>query len=272
MSEARLRKTRQQKFLDEHPNCYFCGGANPATTIDHVPPRACFPDGYSPEGFESPACKACNEGTVKQDQLFGLYSMLFDFDESKMGREEDLKKMMKLRQGIANNYPEALPDEARAYPVNRVGSIITPKPVAISLPTTPSLKNAVEVAGRKLTHALYFRETGKILTPGHQFLNAAYQPQRVGTQDLTALLTSFLPNLTVGGRTNIKEYGDRFRYNFGNKEQEDFFFYGAQFGHGIILWGIVCGPGTKRPSSGPLHSAPWLSGACGPGANAEATS
>lgn len=272
MSQAQLRRTKQRRFLAEHPDCYFCGGASPATEIDHVPPRACFPDGYAPEGFESPACKACNESTVKQDQIFGLYSMLMDFDGSKMWRAKDLDKMRRLRQGIANNYPDALPDEAAAFPVNRVGCIITPAPVAFSLPMTPAAKNAIEATCRKLTHALYFREAGKILTRHHQFLSAEYQPQREGTQDLNGLLMSLLPNLIVGGRPNIKKYGDRFRYIFGYKHEGDLFLYAAQFGHGITLWGIVCGPEIGRPSTGPLGSAAWLNGAYGAGTNAEATS
>lgn len=259
------RKTRQQKFLDKHLKCYFCGRA--ATTIDHVPPRACFPDGYAPESFESPACKPCNQGTDKEDQIFGLYAMLLDFDESNTRQKENAKKISKLRQGIANNYPGALPDEAGAYPVNRVGRIVTPKAVAIAMPTPAPLKNAIEVMGKKLTHALYYRETGRILTPEHQFFSSAFQPQRGETQELSAFLASLLPDQTVGKRTNIKKYGDRFSYISGYKAQEDFFLFAAQFGHGIILWGIVCGPGIKKPTSGPLSSAPWLMGACGPGAN-----
>lgn len=266
MSEVTRPKSRQQKFLEEHPDCYFCGGANPASTVDHVPPRACFPDEYVPENFESPACKACNEGTTKQDLIFGIYSMLLDFDESKMMREENQKKIRKLMQGIANNYPEAWPDMTSVRPVNRIGSIITPVPVAVEFSTPSALKDASEVMCRKLTHALYYRETGKILTSKHQFLSSAYQPQRGGTQDLTAYLTSLLPNRTVGRRTNIKKYGDRFQYDSGYKELEDFFFYAAQFGHSIIVWGMVCGPGIERPSSGPLSSATWQSGACGAGA------
>jgi hypothetical protein len=190
--------------------------------------------------------------------------MLLDFDESKVHREEDRKKMAKLRQGIANNYPDALPDETKSYPVNRVGSVITSAPVAISVPTPQSLKDAIKMMTAKLTHALYFRETGKILTRKHQFLSSAYQPQLGNTQTLTSCFTGLLPNLTVGARSNIKEYGDRFRYISGYKG-DDLFIYAAQFGHGLILWGIVCGPGMEKPRSGPLGSAPWLSGGCGPG-------
>lgn len=149
MSESRRRKTRQQEFLKQNPYCYFCGGVKPSTEIDHVPPRACIQKGYAPEGFESPACKACNEGTTKQDLIFGFYSMLLDFDESKMAREEHRERIMELRRGIANNYPDALPDLENVYPVNKVGSVTTPRPVAMALPATPSFKEATMVVGRK---------------------------------------------------------------------------------------------------------------------------
>ncbi len=264
MSESQQKKKKRQKFLEEYPSCYFCGGVNPATTIDHVPPKVCFPDGYAPEGFILPACKACNEGTTKQDQIFGLYSMVLDFDESDAKREKNLEKLERLFKGINNNYPEALPK--RADPVHQVGSVITPKPVAYTFRTPPALEDAIKVMGAKLAHALYFRDTGKILTPEHEFFSGWYQPQRGETKNLTSYLTSLLPKLTVGERSNIGEYGDRFRYIWGYKE-EDFFFYAAQFGQGIILWGIVCGPGIEKPSGGPLSDASnWQSGACGSGA------
>jgi hypothetical protein len=140
---------------------------------------------------------------------------------------------------------------------------------AICQKVSQPLKDAIKMMTAKLTHALYFRETGKILTREHEFQSSAYQPQRGETQEVTSFFTTLLPNMTVGTRTNIKEYGERFRYRSGYKEHEDFFIYAAQFGHGLILWGIVCGPGIERPGSGPLSSAPWLSGGCGPGGKVE---
>jgi hypothetical protein len=271
MSESKRRMSKQQQLLAEHPDCYFCGGVNRATTIDHVPPRACFPDGYAPEGFEFPACKNCNEDAAKQDQIFGFYAMLLDFDESKMGNEDDAKKLKKLRQGIANNYPEALPNQTSAYPLHRVGSIITFNPSAIVVDTAPAFKEAATIMGQKLTHALYLLETGKILTANQRFLSSCYQPQREGTETLTSYFNSLLPKANIGSRTNIKSYGTRFNYIFGYKEEDDFLIYSAQFGRGLILWGIVCGPTIKTPEVEPLKSAPWKTGACGAGANKPTT-
>jgi hypothetical protein len=271
MSESGRRLNQRQRFLAENPDCYFCDGQNPATTADHVPPRACFPDGYAPEGFEFPACKACNEGAVKQDQIFGLYALLLDFDESKLQRPEYLAKLNKLRQGVRNNYPDALPDEDTATPVYGVNSLYSPSPVAISVQTPPALKEAAVVMGKKLTHALYLRESGNRLTAAHSFLSSVYQPQQGGTETLTTYFASLLPNQTVGERSNIKDYGDQFRYISGFKPEQDFFVYAAQFGHGAILWGIVRGPHVPLPDGEPMRSAPWIRGACGAGAHAVTT-
>lgn len=260
---ARRRKRKPQHSLEF---CYFCGGTNPATTRDHVPPKACFPDGFAPEGFEFPACKICNEGTVKQDQIFGMYSMLLDFDESKMSRPEDLAKFQKLKQGVLNNYPDALPDQSMAQPIYHSGAIHTLIPSAISVKTTPALKEAIGVMGKKLTHALYLRDSGKILTPEHQFLTSVYQPQSPGTDTLTSYFYSLLPKGAVGARRNIQDYGDRFKYMSGYMADQDFFVFATQFGRGLILWGIVRGPLVQLPDSGPLKTAPWLRGACGAGA------
>jgi hypothetical protein len=265
MSESKAKKKRTRRYLDEHPFCYFCGGARPAITVDHVPPRACFPDGFAPEGFESPACKACNQGADKQDQIFGLYAMMLDFDPAKFASEDDRKKISKLIRGIRNNYPEALPDLTNALPINQYGSIITPEPVALSIKMTPTVREAIETSGAKLMHALYYRKTGKFLTENHQFFTGMYQPQQAETTDLTKLLASLLPERVTGERPNIKEnYGDRFRYMFGYKDQQDFFLYAGQFGHGIVLWGIACREADK-PTGNKLSEAPWMAGGCGPG-------
>jgi len=193
--------------------------------------------------------------------------MIVDFDPTKFTSEDDREKISKLIRGIRNNYPEALPDLAKALPINLYGSIITPAPPALSIKITPSVQEAIEISGRKLVHALYYRETGKFLTENHQFFSGVYQPQTAGTEDLTKLLASLLPTRVTGARPNIKQYGERFRYMFGYKDQEDFFLYAAQFGHGMVIWGIACRTDDK-PTGSRLGEAPWMAGACGPGSNA----
>jgi hypothetical protein len=133
MSQGASRKAR---FLKEHPLCCFCGGTRTATTLDHVPPKACFPLGFWPEEFEFPSCNLCNNGTSKRDTIFGFYSMLLDFNEDNR-THADRERLEKLRDEIARRYPDALPDPASREPIYRAGHIITPSPVAISVSTKP---------------------------------------------------------------------------------------------------------------------------------------
>lgn len=53
-------KARKLQFFNNHPFCCFCGGAEAATTEDHIPGRAIFENRVWPEGYVFPACQKCN--------------------------------------------------------------------------------------------------------------------------------------------------------------------------------------------------------------------
>ena len=259
------RRERRNELLNKNPFCYFCGGLNPSTTIDHVPPEACFPKAYYPEEFEFPACFSCNQGARKHDQIFALYSVLSDFDDQKFGNGPDRIRLDGLINAVKRNYPSAMPDLDAAKGIHRSGHIYTSQPVAYSAKTTPEMQEAAEFMEEKLTHALYLREVGKIMTPEHRFVAGIYQPQLDHTGALTEYFQNLLPNMTIGERPNIKTYGDRFRYMSGYKDAEDFLVFAAQFGRGCIIWGIVCGPGMPDPNIGPGGVMKPKAGGCGPG-------
>jgi len=262
-------KNRRQRLLDEYPNCYLCGGINRATSVDHVPPRACFPRGYAPEGFEFPACDACNQSTRADDQVFGFWAMVLDFDPAKVTNLLDRQRITQLMKQVSVESRDELLAVANGRPIHQIGSIITPSPSAYCAPMPRSFKRSARSISVKLTHALYFRETTRFLTSHHSFCTTTYQPQLPGGQEWTRFFLSLLPETSIGTRRNIPGYGDRFAYRSGYKPEEDFFCYLAQFGRGLMLWGIVCGPGVERPSSGPLSSLTWQNGASGAGANSD---
>ena len=197
--------------------------------------------------------------------------MILDFDPAKFASEDDRRKISKLIQGIRNNYPEALPDLTKSFPLDRYGSIITPAPYALSVKMTPAVQEAIEVSGAKLVHALYYRETKRFLTERHQFFAGMYQPQQPETADLTKLLISLGLSRVTGTRPNIKQYGERFRYMSDYKDEQDFFMYAAQFGQGVVFWGIACRESDK-PTGNKLSEAPWMAGGCGPGSTGSTTS
>ena len=261
--------SRKARFLKEHPSCCFCGGTSPATTLDHVPPKACFPVGFWPEEFEFPSCNPCNNGTSKHDTIFGLYSMLLDFNDANR-TPADRERLKKLNEETAKRYPDALPDPTTQEPIFHVGHIITPTPVAISVGTKPAVRDAMKVIGQKLAHALYYREMKSIVTADHRFFASVYQIQLAGTENLTTFFKGLLPDLRIGNRSNIKQYGARFAYMSGCKPKEDFFVFAAQFGYGLICWGMVLGTDMQLSSSNDaLQKMDWRSGGCGLGSQAQ---
>lgn len=187
--------------------------------------------------------------------------MLLDFNEANRSKAYTAK-LNRLREGIANNYPEALPDASSARPIHMLGSIVTPRPIAIEMSTPLAFRDSAARIGRKLTHALYYRERGRALSNQHQFTTGCYQIQSSATRTLTEFFANLLPDPTIGSRSNIKSYGEWFAYKSGVKEKEDFFVYAAQFGKGLIVWGIVLGPGMVVSAVGePLRNMLWRNGA-----------
>jgi len=126
------------------------------------------------------------------------------------------------------------------------------------------------VIGQKLAHALYYREMKSIVKADHRFFASMYQIQRAGTENLTTFFKRLLPDLRIGNRSNIKQYGARFAYMSGCKPKEDFFVFAAQFGYGLICWGMVLGTGMQlRSSNDALQKMDWRSGGCGLGSQAQ---
>ena len=61
-----------EDFLRRHPLCCFCGGSEPASTIDRQPARIVFPDQPRPQEMEFPACASCETQTSADEALLAL--------------------------------------------------------------------------------------------------------------------------------------------------------------------------------------------------------
>ena len=218
-----------------------------------------------PDDFEFPACRECNEGTSKQDTIFGFCAMLTDFNEANR-TPADIARFKQHQAEIERRWPDALPDLASGLPILRVGHVISPSPVAISVETTPAMKEAMVVMGEKLAHALYYREMKRIMQHTDKFFAVTHQIQRAGTENLTDYFKRVLPDLRMGNRPKITDYGLRFAYKSGCKPDDDLFVFAAQFGFGLLCWGMVLGPRMKlSDSNDALISMNWRTGGNGLG-------
>lgn len=260
MGEATRKKSRYQRLLENLPTCCFCGGVTPSSTVDHVPPQACFRKGYFPEGFEFPACELCNSSTKDDDQIFGYHIQLGDPDLA----NKDIKTILRLQDGVRNNYRTALPnltlsDEQKKAALLAMGLQPPPDEILRHVPVarlSDDFQKAASTIGRKLACALYFRETKKILATSHFIWTACFHLPNPRSRAISDYLAKLLPDQTIGGRTNIKEYGRRFGYKSGYKSDDDFFVCACQFGAGFVVLSIT-GLRERRYSNvpeGELHS------------------
>ncbi|MFN7535426.1 MAG: hypothetical protein ACK5QD_10855 [Brevundimonas sp.] len=232
-------KKRREAFLREHPWCCFCGGRVPATTEDHVPVRAAFAGKIGPEGFEFPACEACNRGTAGSEQVFALYVRLFDRTEENY----DERHTEKLIRGVRNNYPDLMPDaNLTATEKRRVlrnfgwerarGAFLDEVPM-VGIPDLVAQHMAMNA--RKLLAALFYRHTGNALNEESGVVSGWSQQGLPGVDEAHNVLAGGMPQLVIGARVNTT-IGDQFSYRWGRNDPESLFGYAAEFGSGLFIF------------------------------------
>lgn len=156
--------TRHRKaFLQAHQKCAFCGGTAIATTIEHCPPRSMFQHRQWPEGFEFPACDACNGGSSNDDLLVAMLARMDpftnrgDLDGSQLGR------MRLVNKQFPGLFERMMPSPIEARVANRDLGIV-PSPGTMHQQAGPvkvphELHSAVSVLARKLVKGIYYQDT-----------------------------------------------------------------------------------------------------------------
>src|SRR5262249_17535445 len=113
MGEGSRRRRVMAEQLKAQPWCIYCGGVNPAPTIDHMPPTVIFDRRHRPRGLEFSACEDCNFGSRLAEQVVGLISRMYPNPPDETARQ-DLKRLMR---EVGNNHPglfeEMVPTEAQ---------------------------------------------------------------------------------------------------------------------------------------------------------------
>jgi len=74
MGEAKRKQSATAAFIEQFPNCYFCGGRRRATTREHMPPKSLFDNSHRPNKLIMPACSECNVDTSTADLTAAIIS------------------------------------------------------------------------------------------------------------------------------------------------------------------------------------------------------
>lgn len=164
MGEAKRQQVNDKAFISLHPFCAYCG--EPATTVDHMPPRAFFQRRIWPDNYRFPCCGACNDAT-RTDEL--VVAALASTNLQHGVITEQSKRLLKgllsnkpdvarellhepsrneLRRRLRSTFGDALGDQLRAqgYTYNEIGE---------------ATGESIRRFGNKLFRALYYLHVGR---------------------------------------------------------------------------------------------------------------
>jgi hypothetical protein len=102
MGEAKLKRGGTKEFVEIYPWCCFCGGTRPATTREHMPPRALFDGPHRQNDLVMPSCKECNSQTSTADAVVSILSR-WKTSETTEVENKDHKRLAK---GLRRSHPE----------------------------------------------------------------------------------------------------------------------------------------------------------------------
>ncbi len=216
------KPSKKTRFLEQHPFCCFCGGGTGSEEIDHLPSRACFDNRHFPDGFEFPACRACNASTKDDEQVVALLSRAASRPDAAAIPHE----IGRYVAGVANNSPSVFEAVARECGKANDGQ------AALLGPETD------EAFVRVLTRwakAFHYRETG-VIVPVNSHLFVTY---------FTNANMQHVPAGALRGRRhelkrNGKDIGNQFAYVTKNDpDRNDIGYYTAGFRRSFLALMLV---------------------------------
>lgn len=74
MGEAKRKRSATGAFIEQYPDCYFCGGRRRSATREHMPPISLFDNSHRPNKLVMPACRQCNSETSTADLVAAMVS------------------------------------------------------------------------------------------------------------------------------------------------------------------------------------------------------
>lgn len=163
MGEAKQRRTRTQKFIEQNPYCCYCGGTTPADTVDHIPSRQMFVGRHRPQGLEVPACRACNELTRQHEQVAAMLARFYPDPRT----PEEAQELDKILKAVRRNHPllfsELQPSWLQLYDYKANQDAPGSKLPRLGGPLNangPHLNESMEVFSAKLCFGLYSNHGG----------------------------------------------------------------------------------------------------------------
>lgn len=226
-----------------------------AVTKEHCPPRSLFQNREWPEGFEFPACNACNHGTSDQDVLIAFLGRIDPFQGTGNldGKTNGLMRNAHAQHpGLLREMFSMSPTESRKA-ARKLGIKpplgLTYQQAGIAT-VTEHMNQAVQTLARKLSKAIYYLETGSIFPPDGDLLFHWFSNADLLRDGSIAALEAFAP-IQASKRAlvrNKKDLSGQFDYRYSLSDDRELALLQAVFGRSF---GFVT---TASPVPGKLRS------------------
>ena len=225
----------EQSSLQERL-CVYCG-EQPATTLDHVPPKCMFPAPKPSNLLTVPSCASCNEGAAKDEEWFRAAILWSPAGESEAGKalwKQTLARGYRKNRGLRQSMAKAL------------------RPVDICTPAGVFLKRGIAIdvdpvrthrVISKITRGLYCIEHGRPLPPSVGIIVRLLSNK----PNLLSAVDKCNPMLVFGSR----RWPDVFEYRHGwVPEKPEASMWLLRFYGKLVYWAIseVTPSGTIRES------------------------
>src|SRR5262245_39466576 len=213
-------------FIKANPFCAFCGA--PSVTAEHCPPKAMFQNKQWPEGFQFPACDACNAGTRDHDLVFAMLARIDPVTGDRDGKAAGMmKRALKRNPGMF----------AKMMSVDEDGQL----QASDTWKVTDEIRAAVNVLATKLAKGVFFLHTRAIFPRDGGLMMTWYTNSDVirdGGYKLFESLSHIAGDAPTLKREK-KELNDQFEYKFSLSPEKHILALQARFATalGFVVFG-----------------------------------
>ncbi len=155
-------KTETQRFLARHPVCCFCGGGTPATTRDHVPAKCMFDGKRRPNALVFPSCERCQTLSKGHELVAAMVARMLPDSKTRAQKLEVAKYIERAGRAVPGLLEELLPTPEQRLTFERIRHA-EPRAAGVLNHGGPLLNHSMQLFGVKLTCALYYQHTGRIV-------------------------------------------------------------------------------------------------------------
>lgn len=244
-----MRTRDRKKVLEACPNCIYCAGANPATTVDHMPPIGMFPKRQRPPGLFFSACEPCNRNASQLDLFASFFASIHFKEHSEADKQHFREKLRAVKDAFPNILTEMLPDDRqRALISNMMDE--EGRPFGALDVASPTVRRLIHGYGAKCAFALHYLETKTVVPQDGAVAVKWFTNANAFMNEVPQQLFEMLPHAKMIG-SGKQSSADIFQYGSGKTDDAECSAHWIVFGHAVNYQLFA---GKRLPAYGDIPS------------------